>query len=53
MAIPEEDVNALWDEHLGSVPGGVDWSHAATGELVEPGMGEADVSVVGPDLDGA
>ena len=52
VAIPEEDVNALWDEHLGSVPGGVDWSHAA-GELVEPGMGEAHVAVVGPDLDGA
>ncbi|MGK5530156.1 type I-E CRISPR-associated endonuclease Cas1e [Streptomyces sp. URMC 129] len=41
VEFPEEDVNELWDERLGSVPGGVNWSMADA----------AYVSVIGPELE--
>lgn len=42
------DVNHLWDEEVGLVSGGTDWSDEALDELTETGF----LKVVGPDLEG-
>jgi len=48
-AMQDEDVNELWDEKLGSVPGGVNW--ASGSDLIDPGMGEDYFAIIGPEFD--
>ncbi|MFD0900139.1 type I-E CRISPR-associated endonuclease Cas1e [Actinomadura sediminis] len=45
----DEDINQLWDEQTGAVPGGLNWS--GTEDLVEPGMGTQHVAIIGPEFD--
>ncbi|MCP2261244.1 CRISPR-associated protein, Cas1 family [Streptoalloteichus tenebrarius] len=51
----DQDLNELWDEEVGSVPGGVNWSSEPIDDiamsLVDPGMGERHIAVVGPEFD--
>lgn len=47
--IPDEEINELWDEKVGSVPGGVNWAGAE--DLVQPGMGDEHIAVIGPEFD--
>lgn len=43
---PDGDINALWDEKAGAVPGGVNWDDGALWELFESGY----LAVSGPEL---
>jgi CRISPR-associated protein Cas1 len=45
--IPEEDLNELWDEHAGSVPGGTNWAGAE--DLLD--SGDRHIAVIGPELE--
>ncbi|WP_217998459.1 CRISPR-associated endonuclease Cas1 [Actinomadura rubrobrunea] len=45
----DEDVNQLWDEHSGAVAGDVNWS--GTEDLVQPGMGDQHIAIIGPEFD--
>lgn len=49
------EVNELWDEHAGSVAGGVNWSAEPAANardlLIQPGMGEEHIAVIGPEFD--
>jgi CRISPR-associated protein Cas1 len=47
--IAEEDVNELWDEKIGTVAGGVNWSGEA--DLIEPGLGDKHIAVIGPEFE--
>ncbi|MFE7132692.1 type I-E CRISPR-associated endonuclease Cas1e [Streptomyces sp. NPDC057638] len=47
----DDAANLLWDEHLGAVPGGTDWS--GTADLSEHGMTDHHIAVIGPDTDEA
>lgn len=51
----DEDLNQLWDEETGAVPGGVNWSTEPLDDtvvsLIAPGMGEQHIAVVGPEFD--
>ncbi len=53
--IPDAEVNELWDEQVGAVAGGVNWSTSPgvqTGvDLVPPGMGDEHIAVIGPEFD--
>ncbi|MQY28896.1 type I-E CRISPR-associated endonuclease Cas1e [Nocardia aurantia] len=40
----------LWDEKLGTVDGGTNWA-GDYADLVQPGFGEDQITVIGPDLD--
>lgn len=46
--LSDVEVNELWDERAGSVPGGINWS---THPLRPPGMGEEHLAVIGPEFD--
>ncbi|WP_062430398.1 type I-E CRISPR-associated endonuclease Cas1e [Herbidospora daliensis] len=54
--IPEIDVNELWDEKLGAVPGGVNWANGSGSVrgsgLVEAEMGDEHIAIIGPELEG-
>lgn len=47
--IADKEVNELWDEKVGSVPGGVNW--AETDDLVQADMGEEHIAIIGPEFD--
>jgi CRISPR-associated protein Cas1 len=55
--IPDAEVNELWDERVGSVQGGVNWSSgtqfpaSAAPTAVDPGMGDEHVAIIGPEFD--
>lgn len=44
----DPEANLLWDEHLGTVPGGT--NYAAHGDLSEHGMTDHHIAVIGPDI---
>ncbi|MEU5940423.1 hypothetical protein ABZ807_14805 [Micromonospora sp. NPDC047548] len=44
--ITDQDAHELWDEDLGSVPGGINWATDYAGSL----DGSSFVGVTGPDL---
>ncbi|WP_030408220.1 type I-E CRISPR-associated endonuclease Cas1e [Streptomyces albus] len=48
--IEEAEAHLLWDEHLGAVPGGTNWS-SPTSEPSEFGMADEHIAVIGPELD--
>ncbi|MEU1292000.1 type I-E CRISPR-associated endonuclease Cas1e [Streptomyces sp. NPDC005840] len=45
----DSEVNLLWDEHVGAVPGGTDYADGA--DLSVHGMPDNHVAVIGPHLD--
>ena len=45
--VSEADVNDLWDEAVGTVPGGINW----TAEVAERWDDDSVVGVTGPELD--
>jgi CRISP-associated protein Cas1 len=45
--VSDADVNDLWDETVGTVPGGINW----TAELAERWDGDSLIGVTGPELD--
>jgi CRISPR-associated protein Cas1 len=45
--VSDEDVNDLWDESLGTVPGGINW----TAEVAERWDDDSLIGVTGPELD--
>ncbi|MFB7383162.1 type I-E CRISPR-associated endonuclease Cas1e [Kitasatospora purpeofusca] len=51
--IPDTEVNELWDERIGTVQGGVNWSgnegEPATG-VSDPGMGDEHLAIIGPEF---
>lgn len=47
--IPDEEINELWDEKVGSVAGGVNW--AETSDFIQPNMGEDHIAVIGPEFE--
>ncbi len=51
----DQDLNQLWDEETGAVPGGVNWSSEPLDDtvisLIDPGMVEQYLAVVGPEFD--
>ncbi|MFF7638011.1 type I-E CRISPR-associated endonuclease Cas1e [Kitasatospora sp. NPDC008050] len=49
--IPDTEANELWDERLGAVPGGANWAH--TTALIDPGMGDEHLAVIGPEFEQA
>lgn len=52
--LPDDELNQLWDEHLGTVAGGVNWatnSDANPLGPIDPGMGDEHLAVIGPDFD--
>lgn len=55
--LPEEDMNQLWDDRLGAVAGGTNWSSESDLivnlglDLVQPTMGDDHIAVVGPEFD--
>ncbi len=52
--IPDTEVNELWDERIGTVPGGVNWSAGAafpSFTVADPGMGDEHLAVIGPEFD--
>lgn len=54
--LADQDVNQLWDEKVGTVQGGVNWSAESAGSAlhtVDPGMGDEDkhLAIVGPEFD--
>ncbi|MCC3769498.1 type I-E CRISPR-associated endonuclease Cas1e [Streptomyces sp. UNOC14_S4] len=48
--LEEDAANLLWDEHVGVVPGGTDWSGGA--DLSAYGMTDNHIAVVGPEIEG-
>ncbi|MFG2905245.1 hypothetical protein ACGF13_09305 [Kitasatospora sp. NPDC048286] len=51
--MPDVEVNELWDERVGTVRGGVNWS-GTEGPPVpaasDPGMGDEHLAVIGPEF---
>jgi len=51
----DTETNHLWDEHLGTVPGGTDWSgqrdEETPEELMTPTMDAEHLTVRGPEFD--
>ncbi|GAA4147492.1 type I-E CRISPR-associated endonuclease Cas1e [Actinomadura keratinilytica] len=45
----DEDVNQLWDDQVGAVAGGVNWSGSE--DLIQPGMGDQHIAIIGPEFD--
>ncbi|MEU6131345.1 type I-E CRISPR-associated endonuclease Cas1e [Saccharopolyspora sp. NPDC047091] len=51
---PDSDANHLWDEHAGTVAGGVNWGvfdEDYDTELAEPDLDDQHIAVIGPELD--
>lgn len=46
----DEDANLLWDERTSVVAGGTNWG-TGDEDLVNPGMGDQHVSIIGPEFD--
>lgn len=40
----------LWDEKVGTVDGGVNWAEKEA-DLIQPGFGDQQVTIIGPELD--
>lgn len=56
--IPEIDANELWDDKVGTVPGGVNWAGSEGdpddplfAEFTQASMGEEHIAVIGPEFD--
>ncbi|MGK5558874.1 type I-E CRISPR-associated endonuclease Cas1e [Actinomadura kijaniata] len=49
VEFPEDEVNELWDEKRGSVPGGTNWENNA--DLIPPSMGQDNIAIIGPEFD--
>ncbi|MEV5751665.1 type I-E CRISPR-associated endonuclease Cas1e [Actinoallomurus sp. NPDC052308] len=47
--IPDEETNELWDDKVGTVPGGVNWADAT--DLFRPTLGDSHVAIIGPEFD--
>ncbi|MGW1260033.1 type I-E CRISPR-associated endonuclease Cas1e [Streptomyces sp. NPDC002513] len=43
----DTEVNLLWDEHAGAVPGGTDWS--ADSDLSAPSITDQHIAIIGPE----
>lgn len=55
--IPDNDLNQLWDDQLGTVAGGINWANDSDLainlglDLVQPTMGDDHIAVIGPEFD--
>ncbi|MFC0863425.1 type I-E CRISPR-associated endonuclease Cas1e [Sphaerimonospora cavernae] len=55
--LPDEDLNRLWDDQLGTVAGGTNWADESDMiinlglDLVQPTMGDDHIAVIGPEFD--
>lgn len=49
VELSDADVNELWDENFGSVPGGTNWEGTAT--IRRPSLGDDHVAIIGPEFD--
>lgn len=55
MQFDDLEVNELWDEQVGAVAGGVNWSaegmDGPNGQLIQADMGEQHLAVIGPEFE--
>lgn len=47
--IPEEEANELWDEKVGTVPGGINWADSS--DLLQPTLGDDQIVIIGPEFE--